>query len=119
MDEWTARFGPQGGTVIVYSVPDEDALLDALESVGQGSRTVLWREPDLHDQATAFATDKGRLELPLLGRQQRQQEIRGRSELQLSEGRSDRSVVLVGPTGTGSFPGVRRTGERVLLDRPL
>lgn len=68
MDEWAARFGPQKGTVIVYSVPDEDALLDALDDIGQGSRTVLWREPDLKDQATAFATDKGRMDLPLLGR---------------------------------------------------
>ena len=65
MDEWCSRFGPQKGTVIVYQVPDERALLDVLPQEG---RTVLWREPDLGDQATAFATDIGRMELPLLGR---------------------------------------------------
>lgn len=64
MDEWAARFGPQKGTVIVYGVPSEEHLLDLLPEDG---RTVLWREPDLNNQATAFATDKGRLELPLLG----------------------------------------------------
>lgn len=63
-DEWCARFGPQKGTVIVYEVPSEDALLD---SIPDGGRTVLWREPDLKNQATAFATDLGRLDLPLLG----------------------------------------------------
>lgn len=66
IDLWTARYGPQRGTVIVYGVPSEEALLDLLP---EGGRTVLWREPDLNNQATAFATDKGRLELPLLGRQ--------------------------------------------------
>ena len=65
MDEWTARFGPQKGTVIVYEVPSEEALLDRLPAHG---RTVLWREPDLDNQATAFATDTGRMDLPLLGR---------------------------------------------------
>ena len=65
MDLWAAQFGPQGGTVVVYQVPDEKALLAHLPTEG---RTVLWREPDLKNQATAFATDKGRLELPLLGR---------------------------------------------------
>ena len=29
-DEWTALYGPQKGTVIVYSVSDEEALLEAL-----------------------------------------------------------------------------------------
>ena len=66
MDEWTSLYGPQKGTVIVYGVPSEEHLLDHLPREG---RTVLWREPDLKNQATAFATDKGRLELPLLGRQ--------------------------------------------------
>ena len=66
MDEWTALYGPQKGTVIVYAVPNEQALLDLLPEDG---KTVLWREPDLKNQATAFATDKGRMELPLLGRQ--------------------------------------------------
>jgi len=55
------------GTVIVYSVPNEDALMEALPPAG-GTRTVLWREPDLGNQATAFASDCGHLELPLLGR---------------------------------------------------
>lgn len=74
---WAARPGGAAheGTVIVYSVPDEDSLLDTLEGlIEQGAQTVLWREPDLKDQATAFATDFGRMELPLLGRRpQRQQ----------------------------------------------
>ncbi len=65
MDEWTALFGPQRGTVVVYQVPDERTLLNLLPEEG---RTVLWREPDLKNQATAFATDRGRLELPLLGK---------------------------------------------------
>jgi len=70
MDEWAARFGPQKGTVIVYSVPTEDDLLSALP---EGGRTVLWREPDLGGEATAFATDLGRMNLPLLGRRQLRQ----------------------------------------------
>ena len=65
MDVWTARYGPQNGTVIVYGVPSEKDLLRHLPEDG---RTVLWREPDLQDQATAFATDLGRMCLPLLGR---------------------------------------------------
>lgn len=65
LDDWNSLYGPQKGTVIVYQVPDEKALLAHLPTEG---RTVLWREPDLKNQATAFATDKGRLELPLLGR---------------------------------------------------
>ena len=65
MDEWTSRFGPQKGTVIVYSVPNEQTLLDMMPQTG---RTALWREPDLGHQATAFATDAGRMNLPLLGR---------------------------------------------------
>lgn len=65
MDEWTARYGPQKGTVIVYGVHDERTLLDLLPP---GGRTVLWREPDLKNQATAFATDQGPLSVALLGR---------------------------------------------------
>lgn len=65
MDEWTAEHGPQKGTVIVYGVDSEQELLDAMPDCG---RTVLWREPDLGNEATAFATDLGRLDLPLLGR---------------------------------------------------
>lgn len=67
MDEWSAAHGPQQGTVIVYEVADEEELLNRLPSQG---RTVLWREPDLGNQATAFATDLGRMKLPLLGRRQ-------------------------------------------------
>lgn len=65
MDEWTARYGPQKGTVIVYGVPDEATLLSLLPPEG---RTALWREPDLKNQATAFATDQGPMTIPLLGR---------------------------------------------------
>lgn len=64
MDEWTAKYGPQQGTVIVYEVGSEQELLDLFPSEG---RSVLWREPDLDNQATAFATDLGRMSLPLLG----------------------------------------------------
>jgi len=66
MDEWAARFGPQQGTVIVYAVSSEQKLLELVPDEG---RTILWREPDLGDEATAFATDAGRMNLPLLGRQ--------------------------------------------------
>jgi hypothetical protein len=66
MDVWNARFGSQGGTVIVYGVSSEDELLELLPN--GDSRTVLWREPDLDNEATAFATDAGRMNLPLLGR---------------------------------------------------
>ena len=65
MDEWGALYGPQRGTVVVYGVSSEAELLAALP---EGGKTVLWREPDLKNQATAFATDRGRLELPLLGK---------------------------------------------------
>lgn len=68
MDEWSAKFGPQQGTVIVYGVPSEKELLEELPLDGQ---TILWKEPDLHNQATAFATDKGPRTLPLLGRRTR------------------------------------------------
>lgn len=65
MDCWTALHGPQQGTVIVYGVPDEETLMSHLPKTG---RTVLWREPDLDNQATVFATDVGRMDLTLLGR---------------------------------------------------
>lgn len=65
MDEWAAVHGPQKGTVIVYEVAGEEELLSMLPQEG---RTLLWREPDLGNQATAFATDRGRMDLPLLGR---------------------------------------------------
>ena len=68
MDEWSARYGPQRGTVIVYGVGSERELLDL---VPDGGRTILWREPDLKDQATAFATDACRRNLPLLGQEER------------------------------------------------
>lgn len=63
--EWSITYGPHRGTVIVYQVPDEQSLLASIPTAG---RTVLWREPDLGDQLTAYATDAGRMELPLLGR---------------------------------------------------
>jgi len=68
MDRWSALYGPHNGTVIVYQVPNEDRLLELLPESG---RTALWREPDLGDEATAFATDIGRMDLPLLGRKQK------------------------------------------------
>ncbi len=64
MDEWAAEYGPQRGAVVVYGVKSQWALLDNLP---EGGRTVLWREPDLDNEATAFATDIGRMKLPLLG----------------------------------------------------
>ena len=67
MDEWTALHGPHQGTVIVYGVRSERQLLNKLPEHG---RTVLWREPDLDNQATAFATDAGRMRLQLLRSQQ-------------------------------------------------
>lgn len=68
MDCWTTRYGPQNGTVIVYGVASEADLLEVLPTEG---KTVLWREPDLDNEATAFATDIGRMDLPLLGRAKR------------------------------------------------
>jgi len=61
----------------VYGVPDEARLLARLPA---GGRTTLWREPDMGDQATAFATDLGPLDLPLLGRRRR--------DFSLDEGRT-------------------------------
>jgi len=64
MDEWAARFGPQQGTVIVYEVANEQALLEVRESLGP--QTVVFREPDLGHSMTALATAHGPLKLPLL-----------------------------------------------------
>lgn len=63
--DWVARHGAHNGAVLVYSVPDEDTLLANLPVEG---RTVLWREPDLKHQATAFATDLKPTNLCLLGK---------------------------------------------------
>ena len=68
MDLWTAKYGYQGGTVIVYEVSSEKRLLDLMPETG---KTVVFREPDLDMEATAFATDQGPFKLPLLGRKQR------------------------------------------------
>lgn len=66
MDLWASAHGPQHGTVVVYAVKDENALLAALGKLPPGSRHVLFKEPDLGMQATALATDAGPLKLPLL-----------------------------------------------------
>ena len=63
LDEWGAAHGPQRGTVIVYGVKNEETLLRLLPSTG---KTALFREPDLENQATAFATDQGPFKAPLL-----------------------------------------------------
>jgi len=70
MDCWTAQYGPQDGTVIVYQAADEAELMSLLPENG---RTILWREPDLDNEATAFATDMGRMDLPLMGKRVRRQ----------------------------------------------
>jgi len=69
MDLWTARFGPQNGTVIVYEVPTEEDLLLVWRYVidQKPAGGVLFREPDLDGQATAMATSHGPMELTLLG----------------------------------------------------
>ena len=63
MDEWSGSWGKHGGTVIIYEVPNERQLVKHLHHRG---RSVLWCEPDLDNEATAFATDQGPLRLPLL-----------------------------------------------------
>lgn len=68
MDLWATAHGPQNGTVIIYAVKDEGELLALRDRLPQGSRHVLFREPDLGLEATALATDAGPLRLPLLGR---------------------------------------------------
>jgi hypothetical protein len=65
-DEWGAVHGPQRGTVIVYAVPNERALLQAWTSDIVLEEGVLFREPDLNNEATAFATANGPLKLSLL-----------------------------------------------------
>ena len=65
MDEWAAAHGSQRGTVIVYGVTNEKALLRAWETKAEMDG-VLFREPDLGDAATAFATARGPFRLPLL-----------------------------------------------------
>ena len=67
MDLWCAAHGPQHGTVIVYSVKNEAALLGTLDKLPTTARQVLFREPDFDFAATALATDAGPLRLPLLG----------------------------------------------------
>jgi hypothetical protein len=67
MDLWTEAHGPQRGTVIVYAVKDENALLTVKDKLPTGSRHVLFREPDLAFEATALATDAGPFRLSLLG----------------------------------------------------
>ena len=80
MDQWSARFGPQLGTVIIYGLPNEEQLLAAYAALGEG-KTAIFREPDLDFQATAFATDQGPLDLPLLGRKQKRQSYELRMEV--------------------------------------
>ena len=65
MDLWAEKYGAQRGTVIVYGVRSE---LELKACLPDGGRTVVFHEPDLGDQATAFATDIGPMELKLLGR---------------------------------------------------
>lgn len=64
MDEWSAQHGPHRGTVIVYAVANERALLRVWEHLDQ--RGCMFHEPDLGGAPTAFATDAGPLRLPLL-----------------------------------------------------
>lgn len=64
MDEWTKRYGYQGGTVIVYGVPNERKLWKMLPD---GGKTAVFHEPDLDNELTVFATDQGPFRLPLLG----------------------------------------------------
>jgi len=65
MDEWVALHGPQRGTIIVYEVPNERDLHLVWEHVEHDG--VIFHEPDLGGEATAFATPRGPLDLPLLG----------------------------------------------------
>jgi len=70
MDSWCLQFGPQQGTVIVYEVPTEEDLLLVWRYVidQKPAGGVIFREPDLGGQATAFATSHGPMDLPLLGK---------------------------------------------------
>ena len=69
MDDWSQRFGPQQGTVIVYEVPDEETLVQLRNTLGPN--TVAFREPDLGHSMTAISTEHGPLDLPLLGSRRR------------------------------------------------
>jgi hypothetical protein len=54
------RFGNPNdiSSVVVCSVPDETSLLLEQEKVeSKGIKTILFREPDINNQATAFATE--------------------------------------------------------------
>lgn len=66
MDQWSAKYGPQLGTVVVYETPDEGRLLDLYARLDHSAKSVLWREPDLDNQATAFATTQGPMKISLL-----------------------------------------------------
>lgn len=65
MDLWCAANGPQNGTVIVYGVRNEAALLRAWQDRAQFNG-VIFHEPDLANQATAFCTPSGPFNLPLV-----------------------------------------------------
>lgn len=54
------RFGNPNGisSVVVCSVPNEQRLISELERIeSKGIKTTLFREPDIDNQATAFATE--------------------------------------------------------------
>lgn len=45
-------------SVVVCSVPNESSLISELEKTeSRGIKTILFREPDINNQATAFATE--------------------------------------------------------------
>ena len=71
MNCWVSKHGPHDGTVIVYGVPDETALLQLWERI----EGILWREPDFDDEATALATQDGPHDLPLLGRHRKRRMV--------------------------------------------
>jgi hypothetical protein len=54
------RFGDSNSisSIVVCSVPDERHLISELERIeSKGIKTILFREPDIENQATAFATE--------------------------------------------------------------
>lgn len=63
MDLWCEKHGSQKGTVIVYAVPNK-RVLEA--ECSKRESAITFREPDLRDSLTAFVTDEGPLDLPLL-----------------------------------------------------
>ena len=65
MDLWCEANGPQRGTVIVYQTGSERSLLRIWEERVREDG-VIFHEPDLEGEATAFATPRGPLRLPLL-----------------------------------------------------